>query len=122
MTLSIAQIAEAFSRHHFERTYEYFSDTIRWNLVGGEQLAGQAAVTQACASSAEYLAGVATTFTKFRIVVGEGCVVIDSEATYAEAGQGSSTVASCDLYDFVDGKLVGITSYTVPLGGSSDTP
>lgn len=66
--------------------------------------------------------GVATTFTKFRIVVGEGCVVIDSEATYAEAGQGGATVASCDLYDFVDGKLVGITSYTVLLGDSSDTP
>ncbi|HEY8599015.1 MAG TPA: nuclear transport factor 2 family protein [Thermomicrobiales bacterium] len=122
MELSIAQVAEAFSRHRFELTYSYLAEDIRWNLVGGEQLAGRGAVTRACEGSAEYLARVTTTFTKFRIVVGDRCVVIDSEATYAEPGENASAIASCDLYDFADGKLIGITSYTIPLGESSDTP
>ena len=120
MTLSHAQIAEAFSRHEFARTYPYFAESIRWNVIGGEQLAGQEAVTQTCEQSAEFLAKVTTTFTKFRAVVGEDCVVIDSEAIYTDADQETSTVASCDLYDFTDGKLVGITSYTISLDESAE--
>ncbi len=33
---------------------------------------------------------------------------------YAEPG-GTSRVSSCDLYDFTDGRLTSITSYTVEL-------
>lgn len=119
MTLSHAQIAEAFSRHEFARTYPYFAESIRWKVIGGEQFSGQEAVIQTCEQSAEFLAKVTTTFAKFRIVVGADCVVIDSEATYAAAGEEASKVASCDLYDFADGKLVGITSYTISLDESA---
>ena len=114
--LSIEQVAEAFSRHRFELTYEYFLDTIRWDLIGGEQLEGKAAVIGVCNQSATHLAGVVTTFNRFRTVIGRDCVVIESEAEYTDESQGVTTVASCDLYDFIDAKLARITSYTVELG------
>ena len=41
MGLSMEQVAEAFSRHRFELTYEYLLDTVRWDLIGGEQLRGE---------------------------------------------------------------------------------
>ena len=56
-----------------------------------------------------------TTFKRFRTVVGEGCVVIDSEADYLAAGEDGTSVASCDLCDVVQGKIARITSYTVEL-------
>lgn len=47
-------------------------------------------------------------------MVGADCVVVDSEAEYAGDGD-SSLVASCDIHDFADGRLAGITSYPVEL-------
>ena len=116
MNLSIEQVAEAFSRHRFELTYVYMLDTVQWNLIGGERLEGKEAVISTCDQSATHLAGVTTKFNRFRTVIGKDCVVIESEAEYTDEKQGVSTVASCDLYDFVDGKLARITSYTVEIG------
>jgi hypothetical protein len=42
--------------------------------------------------------------------------VIDSRATYVDAENTSFAVASCDIYEFVDGALAEITSYNVELG------
>ncbi len=115
MDLSNEQIAEAFSRHRFDRTYDYLADTIQWDVIGGERIDGKEQVVAACRQSVAYLADVVTTFGKFRLVVGEGCVVIDSEAEYRGKDGDVSKVASCDLYDFSAGKLTKITSYTVEL-------
>ncbi|HEV7656453.1 MAG TPA: nuclear transport factor 2 family protein [Mycobacteriales bacterium] len=108
------QIAEAFSRHRFEETYEFLAEDVRWDNLNGPQLAGRDAVIAACRHSAEYLATATTTFSRFRAVVGADTVVVDSEATYAGA-DGAARVASCDLYDFAAGRLAAITSYTVEL-------
>jgi len=72
------------------------------------------AIIAACTKSANYLNGFTTTFTRFRTIVGANTVVVDSQADYLE-GTEKSTVASCDIYDFVDAKLVSITSYAVEL-------
>ena len=122
MVLSTGQVAEAFSRHQFALTYDYLADTIRWDLIGGERLEGKDAVIRACEQSAEHLAGVVTTFKRFRTVVGPDCVVVESVADYTGGGNGVTTVASCDLYDFVDDKVARITSYTVQLSEASATP
>jgi hypothetical protein len=42
-------------------------------------------------------------------VAAENCVVIDSRAEYVDAEGESSQVASCDIYDFIDGSLAAIT-------------
>ena len=113
--LTISQIAEAFSRHEFEQTYSYWLDTIRWNLIGDEQLNGKEQVLQSCRQSADYLASVTTRFRQFAVIADDTRVVIDSVADYVDAEHNKTTVASCDIYGFVGGKLVSITSYSVEL-------
>jgi hypothetical protein len=39
--------------------------------------------------------------------------VIDSRAEYVDGDGESSHVASCDIYEFIDGKVAAITSYAV---------
>jgi hypothetical protein len=116
---SIVEIAEAFSRHRFTETYAYLMDDIRWSIVGDRHIAGRDHVIETCEQSATFLAGVVTTFAKFKIVAGDSCVVIDTEAKYVDGDGESSVIASCDIYDFSGGRLAGITSYTVELNESA---
>lgn len=107
-------IAEAFSRHRFDEAYPYLHEDVRWTLVGDRELVGRDEVTATCARSAAYLAGVTSTFRRVRVVGEDSCVVVDCQVDYAEEG-GTSRVSSCDLYEFTDGRLTSITSYTVQL-------
>ena len=109
------QIAEAFSRHAFATTYPHLAEDIVWDNVGGPQLSGRADVMEACDQSATYMANVTTRFTRFRMVVGTDSVVVDSVADYTDAEDETTTVASCDIYDFLDGRITRITSYTMEL-------
>lgn len=68
---------------------------------------------EACGDSNRHLAQTTTEFGKFKTVVGSDSVVIDSLAEYVGADGQKSVVASCDIYDFVDGAVTTITSYTV---------
>ena len=113
--LAAKQIEEAFSSHKFELTYAYLSDDVRWDNVGGEQIHGKDRVIHTCEQSAQYLATVSTKFSKFKTMVGENCVVIDGTANYIDADNNVFTVASCDIYQFTEGKVSEITSYTVEL-------
>lgn len=115
MDLTPAQIAEAFSGHQFARAYPYLAPDLRWVLVGGPTLVGAEAAIAACEETVAGLSETTTRFTRFKVVVGETAVVVDSVADYAGA-DGTVTVASCDLYDFsADGLVVEITSYTVEI-------
>ena len=116
MELTNEQIAEAFSRHDFEVTYPYLTDDLRWNLVGERLVEGKEEVIAVCRESAAYLTGVTTDFVKFRTVVTDDCVVVDSVAEYTDKEDKTSHVASCDIYDFTNGKVSEITSYTVEVG------
>lgn len=116
MAATIEQIAEAFSRHRFAETYAHLAPDVRWDSVGGSTVSGRDAVIAACDDSSAFLSEMTTEFRKFRSVVGSDAVVIDSLAEYAEADGQTSVVASCDIYDFVEGELTTITSYTVEVG------
>jgi ketosteroid isomerase-like protein len=116
---TITEIAEAFSRHEFDRTFPHMDDDIEWMQIGEGHIQGKADVVTACERSSEYLAGVRTTFNKFRIVAAENSVVIDSRAVYLDAEGESSDVASCDIYDFIDGSLAAITTYAVEIDSST---
>ena len=115
MNLTNQQIAEAFSKHEFERTYPYLSDTIQWNLVGNEEIAGKEGVMRTCTESAAYFDTVTTTFIQFVVLTGDDFVVIDSLADYRDAQPQTTRIASCDIYRFTDSKLAYITSYTTDL-------
>jgi limonene-1,2-epoxide hydrolase len=116
---TISEIAEAFSRHEFDRTFPHMDADIEWAQIGEGHVRGKADVATACERSTEYLAGVRTTFSGFKIVAAENCVVIDSRAEYVDAEGESSQVASCDIYDFIDGSLVAITTYAVEIDSSA---
>jgi hypothetical protein len=109
------RIARAFSSHRFEDALPHLTDDIIWTLVGAEPVIGRKAVKKACERTSAYLADVTTEFQRFRTVVGDESVVVDSLARYTEAGGAVSVVASCDIYDFVDERVTEIVSYTVEL-------
>ena len=115
MTSSIVEIASSFSLHRFEQTYRFMLEDVEWTQVGGTHARGKEAVMGVCEESAKYLAQVRTTFHHFRVIEADDCVVIDTRAEYVD-DEGSSIVASCDIYDFTEGKLAAIISYTVELG------
>ena len=119
MSPTISEIAEAFSRHEFVRTFPHMDDDIEWAQIGEGHVRGKADVVTTCERSNEYLAGVRTTFSRFKTVAAEKCVVIDSRAEYVDAKGESSQVASCDIYDFSDGSLAAITTYAVELDSSA---
>lgn len=109
------QVAENFSRHHFEKTISHIDDSVVWHLIGGSDIHGKDAVIDACKESAKYLKNVKTTFLKFKTFVSENSVIIDSLGEYVEKDGAVSVVSSCDIYEFVEGKLKEITSYTVEI-------
>ncbi|WP_458781367.1 nuclear transport factor 2 family protein [Arthrobacter sp. D3-16] len=109
-------VARAFSSHRFEDSLPQLDDDVAWELVGGEELRGKAAVVDVCTSLARDLEDVKTSFDQFRVVVAPECVVVDSVASYLAADGSISRVASCDIYDFLDGRVVRIRSYNVELG------
>ena len=108
-------IARAFSGHAFPEAYPYLAEDVRWILIGGPTLVGKEAAIEACEGTLQELAHTETTFTKFRTVVGADAVVVDVVGQYSAPDQARSVVASCDIFDFSDGLIRTITSYTTEL-------
>ena len=115
MSLDIDQIADAFCTHRFVVTYPYMADEIKWTIVGREELMGREAVIDKCAEGAKFLETVSTTYTKLKIYRAETCVVVEGAAQFQDQENQTSSVASCDVFQFSDGRLVEITSYNVEL-------
>jgi hypothetical protein len=113
MSLTMGEIAEAFSDHRFEEVYPYLEEDVRWTIIGDRLIAGKADVIAACDESAAYLATATTAFSRFKVVIGADAVVVDSRATYTDAEKNAFAVASCDIYEFADGLVSEITSYNV---------
>lgn len=109
------KIARAFSSHRFDEALPHLTDDVVWTLVGSQPVMGRKAVKKACEHTAKELADVTTEFQRFRTVVGDESVVVDSLARYTDAAGDVSVVASCDIYDFIDGRVTEIVSYTVEL-------
>jgi len=113
-SLTMTQVAEAFCRHRFAETYASLGDDVEWRLVGGSAIRGKAEVMAACEQSAVELAGVTTSFSRFRVIAATDCAIVESEAEY-QASADTSRVASCDIFDFVGDRVMAITSFTVEL-------
>ena len=114
-SLDIHQIAEAFSSHRFVVTYPYLANEIKWNIVGREELMGREAVIDRCAEAVKFLETVSTTFTKLKINRAETFVVVEGVVQFQDQENQTSSVASCDVYQFSDERLVEITSYVIEL-------
>ena len=110
MSLNIDQIAEAFCSYIFVVTYPYMTDEIKWNIVGREELMGREAVIDRCDKSAKFLETIFTTITKLKINRAETFVVVECAEQFQDHENQTSSVASCDIFQFSDGQLVEITS------------
>lgn len=117
--MNIKQIAEAISSHKFETAYQYFSEVVMWNMIGGQVVRGKKEVIKTCDESAKYLSNVKITFGKFKTLVAENSVIIESKAEYIDDKNDKSVVASCDIYKFQEDKLHEITSYNIEIPQST---
>ena len=115
MSLDTSQIAEAFCSYRFAVTYPYMADEIKWNIVGREELVGREAVIDRCAEAAKFLETVSATSTKPKINRAETCVVVEGAAQFQDQENQTTSVASCDVFQFSDERLVEITSYVIDL-------
>ncbi|WP_188744181.1 nuclear transport factor 2 family protein [Agromyces bauzanensis] len=117
VTTEIEKIARAFSSHRFDQAVPHLTDDVVWTRVGEKPLIGRKAVKKACERTAADLAGVTTEFQRFRTVVGDESVAVESLARYTGADGDVSIVASCDVYDFDEERVTEIVSYLVELPG-----
>jgi hypothetical protein len=91
------------------------SNETKWNMIGREELVGREAVIGHCNKSTKLLETVSTTMAKPKIYRMEACVVLEGAAQFQDRQNQISGVASCDVFQFSDGKLVKITSYVIDL-------
>lgn len=105
-------LARAFSGHRFSETYEHLAETVAWNLVGQARLQGRDAVIAACEATSTENADVITSWARFVATADGPTVAIDAIGRYA-GPDGVSAVSSCDIYEFVEGRIHTITSYAV---------
>ena len=115
MSLDFDQIAEAFCSYRFAVTYPYMADEIKWSIVGREELVGREAVIDQCDKSAKLLETVSATITKLKIIRAGTHVIVEGAAQFQDQENQISGVASCDVFQFLDGRLVQITSYVIDL-------
>jgi hypothetical protein len=109
------EIAEAFSSHRFELAIPHLAPDVHWNLVGADPIDGRAEVTEVCRETATELTDTTTTFDRFAVIDADDHVVVDALARYRDRDGSETAVASCDIYQFQDQRVVAITSYTVEL-------
>ena len=114
MTTANRAVAEAFSRHDFAATFDRLADAVEWRNIGGDDFRGKPAVIEACTTAAAYFETIRTAFEPFRVVDAGNTFVVQSKAAYINDRE-TSTVASCDIYEFADAMLTTITSYNVEL-------
>jgi hypothetical protein len=108
------ELAEAFSQHHFEQTYPHFADDIRWvSASGGAPEVGPAAVRAACEQGALMMARATADRLRFVVADGGDVVAVDTLTRYTDAAGETTTVASCDIYEFRGDLIATITSYAV---------
>jgi ketosteroid isomerase-like protein len=112
MELSERAIAEAFSGHRFEETSPFLAQDLVWRMPGSEDLVGRDAVISGCRSTAAALTDTQIEVERFVVVDGGDVVAVDTLTRYTD-GDDTSSVASCDIYEYRDGVVVQITSYTV---------
>ena len=95
---------------------------VRWILVGGETIDGRDGVIDTCEQTLAELADTTTDFLRFVTIAEQEAVAVDAIGRYRSADGETSTVASCDIYEFQQGVVATITSYTVELTGPDADP
>jgi ketosteroid isomerase-like protein len=112
------RVAEAFSGHRFREVYDALAPDVRWTLVGGAVLIGRQAVVDVCEDTLAELSKGTAEFLRFVTIADDAAAAVDVVARYVDADGAETLVSSCDVYEFGNGRLTSITSYTVELDPS----
>ena len=72
-------------------------------------------ITACYKAAAKFLEPVSSTITKLKFYRAENNVVVEGAALFQHSGNQTSSVASCDVFEFSEGRLVGINSYVIEL-------
>jgi ketosteroid isomerase-like protein len=115
-------IAAAFSGHRFRETYDHLAPNIVWVAAGGSTAEGRDGVISTCEETLAELANTTTEFTRFLTVADDDVAAVDVIGRYTDPAGGTSTVASCDIYEFRDNLVARITSYTVEIDTPASAP
>jgi hypothetical protein len=91
------------------------ADEIKWNIVGREELVGRAAIIDRCAFNAKFLETVSANLTRLKIHRAGTYVIVEGAAQFQDRENQTTSVASCDVFQFSDERLVEITSYVIEL-------
>lgn len=82
MIYSKKQIAEFFSIGKFDKTMNYLSDEIVWNVIGENIFDGKKAVIENCKQTAEYFKSVETDFKTDEIIVSDNKIIVIGTAEF----------------------------------------
>jgi ketosteroid isomerase-like protein len=95
---------------------------IVWVAAGGSTTEGKDGVISTCEETLAELENTTTEFTRFITIADEDVAAVDVIGRYTDLAGGTSTVASCDIYEFRDNLLTRITSYTVEIDTPASAP
>jgi ketosteroid isomerase-like protein len=105
--------AEAFSGHRFRDTYDLLHPDVVWVAVGAGDTVGKDAVVAVCENTLAELGDATIEVTRHISVSDPRTAVVDTVSHYTDHVGETSSVASCDIYEFRDDLISRITSYTV---------
>lgn len=115
MEHSKKEIAELFSNGKFDKTTDYLSDEIVWNVVGENIFDGKKAVTENCEQTTKYFKSVQTDFKTDKLIVSENNVIVIGTAEFKRDGKRLNFISACDIYEFNEhNKIKKISSYCIP--------
>jgi hypothetical protein len=112
MAFDPGAVARAFSLHRFDESLPYLAKGVRWTVVGYMVLEGADAVCRTCGETMESLQDTSTTYDRCVTAAQDDVVAVDTIARYS-GPNGTTAVASCDIYEFAGEQITAITSYAV---------
>ncbi|SDS35419.1 nuclear transport factor 2 family protein [Christiangramia echinicola] len=115
MELSKKEIVELFSNGKFDKTMDYLSEQIVWNIVGENTFEGKKAVMENCEQTAEYFNSVQTDFKTEELIETDNKVIIIGTAEIKRDGKRLNFISACDIYEFNEkNEIEIISSYCIP--------
>ena len=112
MAFDPGAVGRTFSEHRFDEALGHLAKDVRWTIVGYIVLEGADAVRRTCGETLESLADTTTTYDRCVVAAGADAVAVDTFARYS-GPNGTTAVASCDIYEFTGEVITAITSYAV---------
>jgi limonene-1,2-epoxide hydrolase len=111
METSTKEISQQFSSGNFPFCYAYFSDDITWTIVGNNAVIGKKQVISFCNKMMEEMAS--STLNNTNIIAAENNIAIEGYCNYTDADNKACKVTYCDVYKFLNDKIISITSYCI---------